>query len=131
MDPKEAKRIFTLINSPTSFLQDQKAVDELLKYVKDRELGDCQLETHIDIYSKCAIYLKREESITEAEFHELRELSIPAKSRQELHSSLGGDRSNINRILNEIQSSSLNKIVVSSDLKEFQEYIFSLTNAKF
>lgn len=126
MDRKEAKRIFTLINSPTSLLQDQKAVNEILKFAKNRELGDDRLEANIEIFKKCAIYLKRKEPITENEFHELRELGIPGKERQELKNSLEGDLSHINHLLHEIQDISLNKIVMSHELEEFKEYIFQL-----
>lgn len=129
MDPKEAKRIFTLINSPTSLLQDRIAVDAMLKYVNNHELGDSRFANQIEIYTMCAIYIKREEPITEDEFHELRRLGIPAKERQELNSSLGGDRSVIDRVLKQIQEGSLNKIVISNDLNDFKNYVYGLIGA--
>lgn len=132
MDPKEAERIFTLTKSPTKLLQDQKAIDEILNYVKDRELGDSQFVTHIEIYQKCQILLgESTQPLTENEFHELRSLGIGARERHELNGCLGGDRTISNRVIQQIQQSSVNKIAMLSDLQEFSEYIFSKTNAKW
>lgn len=131
MDPKEAERIFTLTKSPNKLLQDQKAIDEIVKYVKERQLGDSSFLTHIEIYQKCQILLgEPTQPLTEDEFHDLRSLGIGARERHELSGSLGGDRSVSNRVIQQIQQSSVNKIAMLSDLQEFSEYIFCKTNAK-
>lgn len=131
MDPKEAERIFTLTKSPHKLLQDQKAVDEILKYVKDRETGDSKFVTHVQMYQKCQILLgESTQPLTEDEFHDLRSLGIGARERQELSGSVGADRTISNRVIQQIQQSTVNKIAMLTDLQEFTEYVFGRTNAK-
>jgi len=107
-------------------LKDKKAINELLKFQKYHTLSDSKLLNNIEIYEKCETLLQEKEvPLTRDTLQDLLQLGIGRKERQELSTSLGGDRTESNLIIQEIQESCANKLIILKEFNEFTDYMLN------
>ncbi|ALC45965.1 CG12883 [Drosophila busckii] len=130
MTVDEVQRIYTLTNSVLQTLLDSAARRLLQRFLETERAGDKKgAEIYLEIYIKCAEYLKDTCTFTQDEIDELDDLGLPYHLTQELtRRTLNADRTKINLCLNNIQNICSKEIEASSEFRRFRDAILAKMN---